>query len=81
MVCCSMEPVPTIFKSCLGVRVRLRGQKRVPRPPARMTACAVSFSVDTILIEDNFLQRRLRDAFSHDTGTEFSQVGNIGAQH
>src|SRR2546430_4452522 len=34
----------SMFKSCFGVRVRLRGQKRVPRPPARITACVVSFS-------------------------------------
>src|SRR6202011_1647411 len=43
-VCCSMEFAPMMLSSCLGVRVRLRGQKRVPRPPARITACAVSFS-------------------------------------
>ena len=29
-----------MFSNCLGERVRLRGQKRVPRPPARMMACA-----------------------------------------
>jgi hypothetical protein len=23
----------------------LRGQKRVPRPPARMTACVINFSI------------------------------------
>jgi hypothetical protein len=27
-----------MFKSCLGLFFRLRGQKRVPRPPAMMTA-------------------------------------------
>jgi hypothetical protein len=31
---------PMMLRSCFGVRVRLRGQKRVPRPPARMTAYA-----------------------------------------
>ena len=34
----SMLLSPTIVSNCFGVRVRLRGQKRVPRPPARMTA-------------------------------------------
>src|SRR5258708_13186250 len=43
-VCCSMVSLPTIFSNCLGVRVRLRGQKRVPRPPAKITACVVSLS-------------------------------------
>ena len=38
----SMVSSPAIFRSCLGVRVRLRGQKRVPRPPARRTAQAGS---------------------------------------
>src|SRR5258707_2104525 len=41
-VCCSMEPSPTIFRSCFGVRARLRGQKRVPRPPARITTWVAS---------------------------------------
>jgi hypothetical protein len=36
--------LPTMFNSCFGVRIRLRGQKRVPRPPARITACVVSLS-------------------------------------
>jgi len=44
-VCWSIVSFATMFKSCLGVRVRLRGQKRVPRPPARMMACVVSFSI------------------------------------
>src|SRR5580704_2283078 len=44
-VCSSMVSLPTMFSNCFGVRVRLRGQKRVPRPPARMTAWVVSFSV------------------------------------
>src|SRR5882672_4495292 len=43
-VCSSIVCLPTIFRSCLGVRVRLRGQKRVPRPPARITAWTGSFS-------------------------------------
>ena len=34
----SMLRAPTIGRSCLGVRVRLRGQKRVPDPPAITTA-------------------------------------------
>src|SRR5271154_4530193 len=34
--------VPTILSNCFGVRVRLRVQKRVPRPPARRTAQAES---------------------------------------
>src|SRR5216684_2922886 len=34
-----------MFNSCFGVRMRLRGQKRVPRPPARITAWTVSLSV------------------------------------
>ena len=34
---------PTIFSSCFGVRVRLRGQKRVPRPPASSTAHTFMF--------------------------------------
>src|SRR5579863_6126892 len=34
----SMVSRPTMFRSCFGVRIRLRGQKRVPRPPARSTA-------------------------------------------
>jgi len=38
IVCCNMVSLPTMFNSCFGVRVRLRGQKRVPRPPARITA-------------------------------------------
>ena len=37
-VCRSMESAPMMLSNCLGVRVRLRGQKRVPRPPARITA-------------------------------------------
>src|SRR5882724_2126373 len=41
-VCCNMVSLPTIFRSCFGVRVRLRGQKRVPRPPARITAWVAS---------------------------------------
>src|SRR6202158_2579246 len=44
-VCSNIVPLPTMFDSCLGVLVRLRGQNRVPRPPARMTACTGSFSV------------------------------------
>src|SRR5690348_1773936 len=43
-VCWSMVSLPKILRSCLGVLVRLRGQKRVPRPPARMTAWVVRFS-------------------------------------
>jgi len=44
MVCCSIVSLPTMLRSCFGVRVRLRGQKRVPRPPARTTAWTFSFS-------------------------------------
>jgi hypothetical protein len=44
-VCSNIVPLPMMFSSCFGVRVRLRGQNRVPRPPARITACIVSFSV------------------------------------
>ena len=39
----SMVWSPTILRSCFGVRVRLRGQKRVPRPPASKTAQAGSW--------------------------------------
>ena len=42
-VCSSMVCSPTMFSSCFGVRVRLRGQNRVPRPPARITACVTNF--------------------------------------
>ena len=41
-VCSSMVLPPTMLSNCLGVRWRLRGQKRVPRPPARMMAWAGS---------------------------------------
>src|ERR1700736_2307341 len=62
-VCCSMESAPMMLRSCLGVRVRLRGQKRVPRPPARMTACAVSFSAAIVRLgEQNLFDRGIRDA-------------------
>src|SRR5271168_32999 len=44
-VCSSMVFLPTMLSNCLGVRVRLRGQNRVPRPPARITAWVCSFSV------------------------------------
>ncbi len=39
---------PAIFSNCLGVRIRLRGQKRVPRPPASRTAQegSVDFFID-----------------------------------
>ena len=40
----SMVSLPAILSSCLGVRMRLRGQKRVPRPPASSTAQAGSDS-------------------------------------
>src|SRR5271155_5034056 len=36
----SMVSPLVILRSCFGVRARLRGQKRVPRPPARRTAQA-----------------------------------------
>jgi len=33
-VCSNIVPLPKIWRSCFGVLVRLRGQKRVPLPPA-----------------------------------------------
>src|SRR5271169_1647168 len=45
-VCSIIVVFPTMFSNCLGVRVLLRGQKRVPRPPARITAWMLSFGFD-----------------------------------
>ena len=38
----SIVSSPVMFSSCFGMRMRLRGQKRVPRPPASNTAHAGS---------------------------------------
>src|SRR3989338_10516940 len=40
-----------IFKNCLGRQVRDLGHKRVPPPPARMTAYLFSFSIVSRLFE------------------------------
>jgi len=32
---------PKIFRNCLGFSFVLRGQKRVPDPPAMITACSI----------------------------------------
>ena len=73
---------PTILSNCLGVRVRLRGQKRVPRPPARITAwaCSSSRCVDSRAIIDAPLAttprhsgapiRRARAAYCSRSGTK-----------
>jgi hypothetical protein len=37
----SIEPLPKISRSCFGDFSRLRGQNRVPTPPAMMTAATV----------------------------------------
>src|SRR5215469_1617366 len=81
-VCSSMVSLPTIFRSCLGVRVRLRGQKRVPRPPARTTACVTNFSLG---IEKYFLiKNRLFDFLARmillETIAQGPQIGNVASQ-
>ena len=38
-VCLDMVSLPTICRNCLGVCIRLCGQNRVPRPPAKITTC------------------------------------------
>src|ERR1700691_5293117 len=48
---------PMMFSSCFGVLMRLRGQKRVPRPPARSTA-----HVGIVLIAKEFFLAPLTDA-------------------
>src|SRR5215475_1935708 len=52
-VCSSMVVFPMMFSNCFGVLLRLRGQKRVPRPPARITACTVSDLSDMALSYHN----------------------------
>src|SRR5258708_40218871 len=66
-VCGSIVSLPTMLRSCLGVRVRLRGQKRVPRPPARITAWICSFSVGIAI----FLKFFVRIARSRDDQARF----------
>jgi len=45
--------LPMMFRSCFGVRVRLRGQKRVPRPPARIRAWIASLFSDVLMVGKN----------------------------
>src|ERR1700683_1045327 len=82
-VCSSMVSFPTMFNSCLGVRVRLRGQKRVPRPPARITACVLNLSVamcSFALCEYCLSKPCFRDIRPLDLRFEFRHVGDIGPQ-
>src|SRR3989338_10520797 len=36
---------PKIFKNCLGLSFRLKGQNRVPEPPTKMTAYKLLFFI------------------------------------
>src|SRR5215472_14249508 len=81
-VCSSIVSLPAIFRSCLGVRVRLRGQNRVPRPPARTTACVSNFSLG---IEKSFLiKNRFFDFFPRmillETIAQGLQIRNVAPQ-
>lgn len=42
-VCCSIVCLPSSASSCLARFFRLNGQKRVPRPPARITGWKLGF--------------------------------------
>src|SRR5580700_2357225 len=53
----NMVLFPMIFNSCFGVCMRLRGQKRVPRPPASSTA-----HVGMVFFAEEFLLTPLTDA-------------------
>ena len=64
-VCSSMVSRPTILSNCFGVHVRLRGQKRVPRPPARITAWAGKFPPVGLLVKDVPLATRRFPQHAH----------------
>ena len=49
-VCWIMVCLPSSASNCLARRLRLSGQKRVPRPPARITGKNVGFALVTSVL-------------------------------
>src|SRR5271156_4689673 len=85
----NMVSPPVMFSNCLGVRTRLRGQKRVPRPPARSTAQAGrSFCFFFLIIsrkqsrKHQAFQVGLADTFASPVGGDGGEIGrNVCAQN